>query len=60
MWKQPSFGTGAGVHAQLSVLRGWVKGAQIYAGVKTDGDWPGRPALSGGFVRLGYSYMPRR
>ena len=60
MWRQPSFGTGAGVNAHLSVRDGWVKGLQIYGGVKSDGDWPGRPANSGGFFRVGYRFIPRR
>ena len=60
VWRQPSFGAGAGVNAHLSVRGGWIKGLQIYGGVKGDGDWPGRPANGGGFVRIGYSYRPRR
>ena len=60
LWRQPSFGTGAGVHAHLRVRNGWIKGLQIYGGFKSDGDWPGRPANGGGFVRVGYTYMPRR
>lgn len=59
-WRQPSFGTGAGVNAHLSVHGGWINGLQIYGGFKADGDWPGRPANRGGFVRLGYRYRPRR
>lgn len=60
LWRQPSFGTGAGLNAHLSVREGWIKGLQVYGGVKSDGDWPGRPANGGGFVRVGYRYMPRR
>jgi hypothetical protein len=60
VWQQPSFGTGAGVNAHLSVSGGWMKGLQIYGGAKSDGDWPGRPAKSGGFFRVGYSPTPRR
>ena len=60
LWRQPSFGAGAGLNAHLSVREGWIKGLQVYGGVKSDGDWPGRPANGGGFVRVGYRYMPRR
>ncbi|HJU42878.1 MAG TPA: hypothetical protein VJ691_08685 [Vicinamibacterales bacterium] len=60
LWRQPSFGTGAGVNAHLRVHGGWMNGLQIHGGVKSDGDWPGRPANGGGFLRIGYSYMPRR
>lgn len=59
-WRQPSFGAGAGMHARLSVNEGWIKGLVIYAGVKSDGDWPGRPANSGGFFRVGYRTGPTR
>lgn len=59
-WRQPSFGTGAGVNAHLSVRGGPISGLQVYGGVKSDGDWPGRPANGGGFVRVGYRYRPRR
>jgi len=60
MWRQPSFGTGAGVNAHISMRGGWMKGLQIYGGMKSDGDWPGRPANGGGFFRVGYSHTPRR
>jgi hypothetical protein len=60
VWKQPSFGAGAGVHAHLSVQTGPIKGLQVYGGAKSEGDWPGRPANGGGFFRVGYRYMPRR
>jgi hypothetical protein len=33
---------------------------RIYGGIKSDGDWPGRPANGGGFFRIGYRYMPKR
>ena len=60
LWRQPSFGMGGGVNAQLRVRHGRIAGLQIYGGLKSDGDWPGRPANGGGFVRVGYRYMPRR
>lgn len=55
MWRQPSFGAGAGVNLHLSLRGGWMKGLQIYGGVKGDGDWPGRPANGGGFFRVGFT-----
>lgn len=60
MWRPPSFGTGAGVNAHLSVNGGWMKGLQIYGGANAMANWPGRPANGGGFVRVGYRLPARR
>lgn len=59
MWKQPSFGFGAGVNAQVVVSQGLLKGLLVHGGLKSDGDWPGRPANGGGFFRVGYRYSSR-
>jgi hypothetical protein len=57
MWRQPSFGTGAGVHTWVTVGGGVLRGLRLYGGYKADGDWPGRPANPGAFLRVGYRFQ---
>lgn len=59
-WNQPSHGTGGGANLWLSVTRGWSKGLLLNAGLKSGGHWPGRPAESGVFFRVGYRFTPTR
>jgi hypothetical protein len=57
-WDQPSFGAGGGVHTWVTVRSGMLRGLRLHGGYKTAGDWPGRPADDGAFVRLGYRFAP--
>ncbi len=60
VWRQPSFGSGGGVKATMTVSSGALAGLQLELGAKAAGDWPGRPAVSGPFVRIGYRLDARR
>jgi hypothetical protein len=54
-WTRPGRSPGGGVRVRLTPTSGRLEGLFAEVGVKSAGSWPGRPAGTGPFVRLGAS-----
>jgi len=60
LWGGSDRGLGGGVRARLRAVRGRLAGFFLDVGVKSDGHWPGRPAETGLFFRVGGYLGPMR